>query len=315
MFYGMPYMGSKNLIAKEIIETLPEAECFVDLFGGGGALSHCAYCSKKYKKIIYNEIDTNICNIFKNACLGKYKTFKWLSKEEYDRKLDVNDIDMEILIFSFGYNIQKGYFAQKKKEMLWKACYEYIYNNELDGLKNNELIRKYNYKINIEDFLKLNSYNEKLKKLKYFFVNEFKNNKQYIINENDFNILSNLYLECFNRFERIKALSEIKNIQFYNKSYEEIEIPENSVVICDIPYRGRAEYSVNKFDYEKFYNWCLNNKNMIFINEYSMPDDFYLVKSFKKTQILSATSNSKYTYKEKLYCNRKYEPFGINDLF
>jgi site-specific DNA-adenine methylase len=41
-FYGLPYMGSKNFIAEEIINILPTAKYFVDLFGGGGALSHCA---------------------------------------------------------------------------------------------------------------------------------------------------------------------------------------------------------------------------------------------------------------------------------
>jgi site-specific DNA-adenine methylase len=35
MTYGMPYMGSKSKIAKDIIRLLPSAEYFVDLFGGG----------------------------------------------------------------------------------------------------------------------------------------------------------------------------------------------------------------------------------------------------------------------------------------
>lgn len=36
MSYGMPYMGSKSKIAKDIIRLLPSADCFIDLFGGGG---------------------------------------------------------------------------------------------------------------------------------------------------------------------------------------------------------------------------------------------------------------------------------------
>lgn len=32
--YGMPYKGSKSKIAEKLIEKLPQAETFVDLFGG-----------------------------------------------------------------------------------------------------------------------------------------------------------------------------------------------------------------------------------------------------------------------------------------
>ena len=42
MRYGIGYKGSKSRIAKEIIEILPSGDRFIDLFGGGGAMSHCA---------------------------------------------------------------------------------------------------------------------------------------------------------------------------------------------------------------------------------------------------------------------------------
>lgn len=35
MTYGMPYCGSKNRIARDIIATLPKARVLVDLFAGG----------------------------------------------------------------------------------------------------------------------------------------------------------------------------------------------------------------------------------------------------------------------------------------
>jgi site-specific DNA-adenine methylase len=40
--YGMPYQGSKNRIAEDIIDFLPKRKVLVDLFGGGGAISDCA---------------------------------------------------------------------------------------------------------------------------------------------------------------------------------------------------------------------------------------------------------------------------------
>lgn len=40
--YGLPYMGSKNSIAKNLIKQLPRAENFYDLFCGGGSMAHRA---------------------------------------------------------------------------------------------------------------------------------------------------------------------------------------------------------------------------------------------------------------------------------
>ena len=47
MNYGFPYMGSKSKIAKQVINSLPAGKRLIDLFGGGGAITHCAVESKK----------------------------------------------------------------------------------------------------------------------------------------------------------------------------------------------------------------------------------------------------------------------------
>lgn len=48
MIYGVPYKGSKNRLAKDLIDVLPAGKRLVDLFGGGGAISHCAVLSDKW---------------------------------------------------------------------------------------------------------------------------------------------------------------------------------------------------------------------------------------------------------------------------
>lgn len=67
MTYGMPYMGSKSQIAEWVVGNLPDANNLYDLFGGGGAITDCAAQSGKYKKIIYNDIDSTIVNGFLKA--------------------------------------------------------------------------------------------------------------------------------------------------------------------------------------------------------------------------------------------------------
>lgn len=45
MRYGLPYKGSKNKIAERIVDFLPKAKNFYDLFAGGCAITHCAELS------------------------------------------------------------------------------------------------------------------------------------------------------------------------------------------------------------------------------------------------------------------------------
>lgn len=49
MTYGISYQGGKSRIAEAIVGALPAADVLVDLFGGGGAVTHCAALSGKWK--------------------------------------------------------------------------------------------------------------------------------------------------------------------------------------------------------------------------------------------------------------------------
>lgn len=56
MNYGLPYRGSKNKIAKRIVDMLPKATTLVDVFAGGCAITHAAMLSDKYQNYIANDI-------------------------------------------------------------------------------------------------------------------------------------------------------------------------------------------------------------------------------------------------------------------
>ena len=58
--------------------------------------------------------------------------------------------------------------------------------------------------------------------------------------------------------------------------YEEVTIPEDSVIYCDIPYEGTDGYlekGQGGFDYERFYQWCERQTQPVFISSYQMPED------------------------------------------
>ena len=71
MRYGLPYKGSKNAIARWIIDNLPKADTFCDLFAGGGAVTHVALLSGKYKHFIMNDIDGRLPKLFIECAYGK----------------------------------------------------------------------------------------------------------------------------------------------------------------------------------------------------------------------------------------------------
>ena len=100
-----------------------------------------------------------------------------------------------------------------------------------------------------------------------------------------------------------KQIGKLKDILFYSCSYDELEIPDKSIIYCDPPYKGTKQYLSSKdFDYSKFWQWCryMSGKgHEVFVSEYNAPDDFECVWSKEVTNAMS----TKKTYKpiEKLF--------------
>lgn len=75
-----------------------------------------------------------------------------------------------------------------------------------------------------------------------------------------------------------RKMSNMKSVVFYNGSYKDLEIPNNALVYCDIPYKNTTKYSTGDFDHEEFYKWAKNTPNVV-VSEYSknVPDDATVV--------------------------------------
>lgn len=71
---GLPYKGSKRAIASSLIDTIlfykPTAKYFVDLFGGGGAMSLEALRKRRFLKVFYNEINAEVGCLFEACVMG-----------------------------------------------------------------------------------------------------------------------------------------------------------------------------------------------------------------------------------------------------
>lgn len=92
--------------------------------------------------------------------------------------------------------------------------------------------------------------------------------------------------------------------------YEEVSIPEDSVIYCDIPYENTNVYNkAEGFDYERFYQWCERQTQPVFISSYQMPTDrFDCVEEFTHRSTLSATANNLVT--ERIYVPKHQKERG-----
>ena len=121
MRYGAPYQGSKNQIARWVIDNLPEDKILVDLFAGGCAVTHAAMLSGKWDRIVANDIG-DAPELFCDAIDGKYADEKrWISREDFQ---NLKDTDPYVsLCWSFGNKRRSYLYAQEVEP--WKKALHY----------------------------------------------------------------------------------------------------------------------------------------------------------------------------------------------
>lgn len=284
MTFGVPYMGSKNLIAERLVSQFPRAEYFVDLFAGGCAMTHAAFLSGKFNNFICNDLDFRGVELFKQAVSGKFKNEnRWISRDDFYK---LKDSDLYVrFCWSFGNN-QKCYLYSKQKERQKRALH---------------------YAILFDDWVEFyelfpDIYDEVAKEI--LFVNDVK--KRYSIIRHCF---ASQKMQKLESLESLESLQMLQSIETSKLDYRQVAIPYDSVVYADPPYKGKASYSV-KFDSDLFFDWCRNQNFPIYISEYDAPKDFKAVFEINKTNCLCATKN--FTNKEKLFLHERWKGGGKN---
>lgn len=102
--------------------------------------------------------------------------------------------------------------------------------------------------------------------------------------------------EAYNNVKKQAPL--LKNIEFYNVKYNQLNIPSNSIIYCDPPYENTAKYKGNKgdFDHIKFWQWCREKTlegHQVFISEYNAPSDFECIWQKEVNNSLTKNTGAK----------------------
>ena len=102
-------------------------------------------------------------------------------------------------------------------------------------------------------------------------------------------------LQSLERLQSLESLERLERLTLSVGSYKDVKIEPDSVIYCDIPYRGTAEY-IGGFNHDEFYDWCEKQTELVIISEYDMPRDrFVCIAEKEKPVLLSGGVSGKAT--------------------
>ncbi len=291
--YGIPYMGSKDSLIHKIAPLFPKAENFYDLFGGGFSVSHfmLLHKSNNYRRFFYNEIKSDIVQLVRDAIDGKfnYDVFKpeWISREDFAKNKD--HCAYTRCIWSFGNN-QKGYLFGAENELNKKSLHNAVVFNQFDPLAI-KLLRRSSFPAH----LSIRGRRLACRSI----ICQRKGELQQLERLERLQQLEQL--ERLERLQQLERLERLERLELSSRDYGAVPILPNSVIYCDPPYKGTAEY-LGSFDHEKFWDWVRKQNEPVFVSEYSAPQDMRVIMALNHKKSLSGLGSSTASV-EKIYGN------------
>ena len=302
MRYGVPYKGSKNAIVKWVIDNLPKADTFVDLFAGGCAVTHGAMLSGKYRNFIVNDIN-DVPQLFLDAVGGKFKDERrWIDRETFNRLKDTDEY--VATCWSFGNN-RRDYLYGRHIEP-WKKALHYA-----RVLGDRSLLRdmgiesdgsRLDVKAHHQEYA--HKYRTWLLKARHIATPKTLQRLDSLGRLESCELLQSLNnlerLQSLQSLQRLQSLKNLESLQRLQKDYREVDLPKGSIIYCDIPYRSSKESytkdkEVNNFDYEAFYRWASHQTERLVVSEYDMPSDrFVKIAEKTKTSLLASNGTNGY---------------------
>lgn len=296
--YGIPYMGSKAKIIASIATMLPPAEHFYDLFGGGFSVSHYMLARRrdKYKHVHYNELNAGIVDLVKRAIAGEYsyKRFKpeWISRERFFADKD-RDAYIRCL-WSFGNN-QRTYLFGPDIEPYKRSIHQAIVFDDFDALA----IEVLRFKVWPERY-------KTITQRRLYLRNLIEHYRKTGIPKCLIPYLPKKALDQLKKLQQLQQLEQLEKLgrlSLTSLDYADVPINPNSVIYCDPPYKGTAEY-LYEFDHNKFLDWAASMPCPVYISEYDISDPrFKCVYQIAKASMLYNSGDKKKYKQEKLYWN------------
>ena len=336
--YGIPYQGSKNRILRWLSQNLPRNThgTFVDLFCGGCSVTHYMMTQGSFAHYVINDINPMMPRTFLDAINGKYHDERrWISRQQF-RDLRLTDA-YAACCFSFGNNYC-DYMYSESLEPYKRAChYAVVFNlwepfielcpevcetvhEALDSITPIQ----YRCLHGTDITLPMSVITPRRRLLGRTVVSELKR-----IADPDIVAGNPLYNFCKRRpasqysdsslqsLQSLERLSVALSLQVYSGDYQDVPIPDDATVYCDIPYKGTDKYkhtaTTAAFSHDRFYRWALTRDYPVFVSEYHMPEGFTPIATLRTVSSMAAVVTTKST--EHLYVQDRFAARYQRDLF
>ena len=324
MNYGLPYQGSKNRIAKRLVDALPPAPVLYDVFCGGCAVTHAAMLSGKYQRFVINDRRGWLPDVFRKAIHGGYAhEDRWISREDFERLKDTDAY--AALCFSFG-NDARTYMYARPLERYKRALHHAIFWRDFapwgelcpetaDALAAGlaPIEDRKQRRIQAGKFI-VGSLRAQiaagtrtpdiLQKPIYRRIRRSKGAMTTVESLQSLERLESLQslwslerlqsLQSLERLERLQSLPD--TLTAHSGDYRELCFDEPGIIYCDPPYKdttGYREDYAEPFCHDEFYGWCEAQKLPVYISEYQMPEErFACIAEWDKVTTMAAKTTS-----------------------
>lgn len=304
--YGLPYKGSKNKIAKWVLDNLPKANTLVEPFFGGGAITHCAIERGQYSNYIANDL-RGTANIFLDTIQGKrhdlYTRFVW--PDEFHR--EKHDDLLLALIWSFSNNERDYLYGPKWIDYKY-AAHKAIVDNDFEPITKlyaDDIVKLLQSKL--EPISELHDrrlcWGSTIRRLcgpstfrDNFRADDLRNSTASLI------VMQNLVR--VSRLQNLECINKELSFKPFKCDYRDIQIPSDSVVYCDPPYVNTSGYKgTDEFDSKAFLDWAVEvgRNNPIYISEYQIDDPRFVCVTEKARNQTAAGHGHHRQRIEKLY--------------
>ena len=306
MNYGLPYKGSKNRIAKKILDVLPAAPVLYDVFCGGCAVTHAAMLSGKYQRFVVNDLRGWLPDAFRKAIHGGYAhEDRWISREDFEHLRSTDAY--AAMCFSFGNDCQ-SYMYARGLEPYKRALHHAIFWRDIapwaelcpetaDALAAGlaPIEDRKQRRVQAGKFIARSLKAQLaagtltpdiLQKPIYRQIRGPKDTPHSLERLGS--------LESLERLERLERLESLPDtLAAYSGDYRELCFDEPGIIYCDPPYKDTADkskdYADISFDAEAFYSWCEAQKLPVYISEYQMPEErFACIAEWDKVTCMAA---------------------------
>ena len=324
-------MGSKSKIAPYLADYMinkhPDKHIFIDCCCGGLAMSH--YILENYSsiRIIANDFEKSLYNLYKAIFSeGSKKLFDklfsiFVNRDEFVKCLGKDDAYSTAVRFCYSFgNGGRTYMysrdIENEKELLSNLLLLNL-DKCTKETENTPIIREW-YKTLDDDFKKL-PYST-IKRTK--FLNLWKD----YINENRYELqqlerlerLEQLeQLQQLQRLERLQQLQQLQRLELHHGDAIKLldslpkEILQNAIVYFDPPYINTAKYKITNYEFnERLRLWCIEHKDICpcYVSEYTQYEGLLLANYENKQSHLCATTNRMIKKELLMYNGYESEP-------